>query len=703
MFYIQEDREISKNFINSPSIQKPHTFYGFIWDEYLKQSYGFSLNFLDFNEHIKSKIQFNYLKYSDLSSKNNQKRIENSTQIINNYTGLTKDSEISAILLSKYLVSGGFIKEISNFENLDEDFYKRKKFLFDNDDSNIKAGKKEKKKNKRKKKLKFKKYFKRELVRSTIYKSKLIKKSINLIKKYDEYPVGFKYNSTKNSINFPYFKNFFKIVNEVPYLENNMYTKSKWLNSKNNDIFLNNRAHLSKYSKLKKKFFFFNLLFSGKRKKRKYRLNRNNYLNKYMDFSFLSFKNKNKKLVIFKDKYSEDFTNNQIKNKLKRNLKKIKPKNRLLRYRLRRIKNTSLISYKKNRNKKLKNFRLNEKFQHNLDIFLGGGLPVKNGNIKNYGSFKDYSDIYNIRENFKFGDYYRFYNNPILLETNSNFLFSKNLIKFNDKKYKNILKQKFKNNNNFVDFNLFLKKNQTDSIFFENVLMKNVYKTDNISKIYQKSNYTGPEYDGFYFNFLNLTENLVNSEILSDFGNFNKNDNYFFNIKDPISIDYKYKNFEYFIYNNKISSLSGLSDKYTSILSYENYNLPYVKIEDYSHNYKNFNSVNTNPNNFIKYNYYKNVIYGYNLYFSRLLFFDFKKISYFKYRYKSVRVLDFFKFLNNNQIYIPNVTVKLKISIFNLFNMYTKFSFIFIFIKVYAMFIIILFLNHYFKKYVSIR
>lgn len=704
-FYIQEDKEVSAKFMDKNK-QKPHTFYGYIWDEYLKQSYGFSLNFLNFTNSTFSNLKSNKLKFSNMSSRDNQKRIENATISINNFTGMTKDSELSATILSKFLTSSGFVKEIHNFENLDEDFYKRKKAEAEDD---IKSIKKQKKKSKRKKKLKFKKYFKRELIRSTIYKSKLIKKSINLIKKYDEIPVGFKYNSTKNSINFPYFKKFFKIVNEQQFIDNIYFKKDNWLSDKNDIINYSSRSNIAKYSKLKKKNKL-TLLFGGKRKKRRFRLNRNIYLNKYFDLSFLSFKNKNKKLILFLDKFSEDSPVNALRNKIKRNLKKLKPKNRILKHRLRRVKNTSLLSFKKNRNKKLKNYRLNEKFSHNLDIFFGGGLPIKNNSISKVNEIPLLAYNFENRLNFNFDDYYRFHNNPVFVESGSDFLFSNKLLSFNLYKYKSLRKKKYD-----FEFNLnsLIKKNQPDSIFFENLLAKQLYKTDKISEIYLESSYASPEYQNFYKNYNNLYCESGSLDIVLDSNFYKKNDIDFFNIDGEVVYSYTSKNYEYLFYNKKTSNYSGLSDKQINSFLFLNYNLSSVLKKKTYFDKKKKNNVNFDI--YFKF-FFKDYLYLLLLNYTFLYYFytnlglfgyflDNKLKNLYNCYYKNtvnsdtkITTVDFDIFLNKKIINLPKNKKKLNFYLFKwLWKKIILINFI-LFLKIYIIVILFLFLNFLKKK-----
>jgi hypothetical protein len=59
-----------------------------------------------------------------------QKNIENNLNIYDKNLGLTKDSEISNIITGNLLIKFGFIKEIFNLGNLDENFEKKTKRRF---------------------------------------------------------------------------------------------------------------------------------------------------------------------------------------------------------------------------------------------------------------------------------------------------------------------------------------------------------------------------------------------------------------------------------------------------------------------------------------------------------------------------------------------------------------------------------------------
>jgi hypothetical protein len=216
---IVNNSEIFENNVRS-NIERPHTLYGYLWDEYLRQTYGIGINFLNLNNRIK-KIHNNRSKNRyNLYSNNFQKNLEYNLMPDNNIVGLTKDREIANFIISNYLPKIGYFKEVSNVLLL-----RRQKqnnvILYQEDIEPSTSG--------------FLEYQKKVLFSESILKKKLIKKSIGNILKYSDSPYGFKKKKTKIGIKLPYFKRKLLIKNEK-YMENILFGPKRysWVDSNNN-------------------------------------------------------------------------------------------------------------------------------------------------------------------------------------------------------------------------------------------------------------------------------------------------------------------------------------------------------------------------------------------------------------------------------------------------------------------------------------
>ena len=211
------------------NIDKPHTLYGYLWDEYLRQTYGFGINFIDFNNKIKISENVQNKTYS-LNSNNFQNNFENNLKPNNEIIGLSVDREIANVVTGKLLPKIGFVKEINNI--LVNNTPKKTdviKYLEDVEPNS--SG--------------FLDYQKKNLFSDTILRGKLLKKSINNIIKYSENPIGFKKKKTQIGLKLPYLKRKFIIKNENDFESNVIFLKSySWLENKNNINDQTNRINL---------------------------------------------------------------------------------------------------------------------------------------------------------------------------------------------------------------------------------------------------------------------------------------------------------------------------------------------------------------------------------------------------------------------------------------------------------------------------
>jgi hypothetical protein len=106
---IEDSEPFEKN--TRSGYKKPHTVYGILWDEYLKHTYGFSINFLNFNKKIKNNEKNkNYSYFLSFWNKNFKKKIEKSLNIIDKQTGLSFDSNLANEITSRFLPKSGFLK-----------------------------------------------------------------------------------------------------------------------------------------------------------------------------------------------------------------------------------------------------------------------------------------------------------------------------------------------------------------------------------------------------------------------------------------------------------------------------------------------------------------------------------------------------------------------------------------------------------------
>ena len=169
-----DDFEIDVENLRTTAAQ-PHSLYGLLWDEYLKQTYNVSLQFLDFNrkfdDYYKSQLKVINFNYTD----NLEKALDSDLR----YT-FTINDEIKNTLIGKMFPKIGYFSEVNNPSAQYLDLGKKhKKGVL----------------------LHLKEYF----YTGRAYKKKL-KKYISRRIKYGEKPFGFKYDQLPHQLKLPYRK-----------------------------------------------------------------------------------------------------------------------------------------------------------------------------------------------------------------------------------------------------------------------------------------------------------------------------------------------------------------------------------------------------------------------------------------------------------------------------------------------------------------
>jgi len=541
--------------------------YGILWDEFLKQYYGFNLNFINFSLNHKKINNIKLNNFKTLESNKFLNNIEKNISIYDKKLGLSKDSEISSIITGNLLSKYGYIKEINSLNDFNESYeiggYRR----FGNW---IQDGIRDEKKNKKyfniensKKKNKIKKFYKKKLLRISIHKSKLIKKTIKYIKKYNETPVGFKYNKIPISTYLPYIKRKFLIKNEDIYLKNSYPKKKEWYNKKNSKTNFLNRSYytnLKKWNSNKEKKRFFNGKKYLQRLYSKYNLSSlNNFLDinnkKKKDLSNLNLKKfsmiKKKEFYYDKDSFLL-YSLNRYDN-VKRNLKKTNTKFSSWSKRFKNFKKTTFLKYNTKKDyKKLRNFKTFFKY-NSLSEILGGRLPIINGNSNKLLEIITNIQKYKNRIGKNFGKY-SIYSNPSIKNSRSS---HKDLKSFIDKSSESIFNRKkkiYSLSNNISSWGLskYLKSSGIDYSFFENSLNFKISNFNKISSFYKLKTYNKFDLNRIYPNYGEFWEGLPNLWILSDskvfYDNYIKKNNYNSN------------SIEDFLFNIKKSSFSGLTD-----------------------------------------------------------------------------------------------------------------------------------------------
>lgn len=514
---INDDFEI--NSVNTrSSLLKPHTVYGLLWDEYLKQTYGFSLNFLNFDNKLKNvDNNFKFSKKIEILNNDFQENLERSLNVNDPFIGLTKDSFFGNEITAKLLTRSGFFKELNILGNLESDsFYKKFK-------KNLKFIKNLKNKNKNStflKKKNIKKYFKKKLLKTTIEKNSLVKKTIGYIKKFSEIPTGFKYDNLEIGYNLPYLKKKFWIKNENFYIKNNLPKKKSWLSIKNNTNNILNRAAITKLS-TNKTYLDDNFYFKRKKKYKKVLKLNGISFNNFTDYKKLSsnVNEKTRRSPFYIDKNNDFFIKNSLKNKTKRNLERIKSKkNKNFSKRFEILKKTTLGLFKKNRNKKFSNFKLFFKTNINQLDIIGGGIPSTYSNTSKIDNFIFYQNLYKIRNNKYFDNFNIFEHRAVKHIRNSDditkFLTNKNILGFY-KNYKKISNSKI-DINDFWGLSSILKNIRLDGNYLENSINKKNLNKKNLASAYKLSKVGKIDFKGFEYSFFLSLYDMPNFLIFKD-------------------------------------------------------------------------------------------------------------------------------------------------------------------------------------------
>lgn len=392
--------------------QKPHTVYGLLWDEYLKHTYGFSLNFLDFENKINKlgNSAPSSLKGLTTFGDNFQKRVEKSLSVYDKFTGLTKDSAVGNEISLKLLTRLGFFKEIDPLSGEYSEYVGpgskpyakiRNKFWSQKRISTFKQ------------KKKIKNYLKKKILKDTIDKSALVKQSIGLLKKFSETPTGYKYDNTETGINLPYLKKNIWIKNEYEYTSSNRPVAGSWKFPKNFTVNTDNRWTSARLKNAK-------FLIEGGvyvKKKKYYRKLLKSYGSHFCGFSDYKKKIKNKRRGLryftYCDK-NESILKNGLKDRLKRNLNRIKSRRgRKFSRKFSIMKLSTLDLFTKNRTKRFKNFKLFFKTNTSIEDIVGGGVSSYRGGFEKIRSQIFYESLFRQRVYRVFGDFNIFENSAV--------------------------------------------------------------------------------------------------------------------------------------------------------------------------------------------------------------------------------------------------------------------------------------------------
>lgn len=172
--FFDDDFEIDIEAIRATATQ-PHSLYGLMWDEYLKQSYNVSLQFIDFNGKFEDYYK-NELKTINFDYTENLEKVLGSDL---RYSFNIND-EIKNTLFNKMLPKIGYFSELNNPSMQYLNFQQKQK-----KDTLL--------------------FLKEKFYTGRIYKKKL-KKYIARRIKYSEKPIGFKYDQQPHQIKLPYRK-----------------------------------------------------------------------------------------------------------------------------------------------------------------------------------------------------------------------------------------------------------------------------------------------------------------------------------------------------------------------------------------------------------------------------------------------------------------------------------------------------------------
>lgn len=494
---LMEDREIEDSYVRS-GYKKPHSVYGILWDEYLKHTYGFSINFMDLNNKINNDYNLGKKNLGILSiwNKRYDKNIESSLNVSNKQTGLTLDSNLANEITSRFLPKIGFYKSI----DVDANLGFQKKFLLNKNKKYIKNLRIANTNTNFRDKKKIKKYFKKVILKNTVEKSSLSKKSINYIKKFSETPTGLKYDNINIGQKLPYIKKNITSINETVYTKYNAPETGSWLLPKNKSNDISNRLLTSKKSKIKT--ILGSEITFKKKNYQKLLLRLPNYSYK----TFLDFKGKNKvktvwvapknskRVFLFYDKNISNYSVNNINENTKRSLEETKPvKNSEFLKRFEKMNSTTSNLFKKNRTKRFKNFNLMLRSNISNSHISGGSSFFNYTDFNKIDSDIFFKSIFSVRSNRDFDNYSIFESRPvkqIRSFENKNFYQINNNKKSNYSNYRNLnsLKSKVSEiwnsagllKNYKVDLNHF--ESTMNSTNYNNNLTSENYKIKNIDK-----------------------------------------------------------------------------------------------------------------------------------------------------------------------------------------------------------------------------
>lgn len=208
--FFDDDFEIDIDRVRTTATQ-PHSLYGLMWDEYLKQSYNVSLQFINFNnkfeDYYKNELKVINFNYDD----NLEKAL---TSDLRYSFGL--NDEIKNTLINRMLPKIGYFTELNNpsMQYLNFQQKQKKNTLL---------------------------FLKEKFYTGRIYKKKL-KKYIAQRIKYSEKPIGFKYDQQPHQIKLPYRKKLLWIRHGVENQPSNFgFVTNKYLKKKNQTEWVGSR------------------------------------------------------------------------------------------------------------------------------------------------------------------------------------------------------------------------------------------------------------------------------------------------------------------------------------------------------------------------------------------------------------------------------------------------------------------------------
>lgn len=211
---IHEDFEPNSDYLRADNV-KPHTLYGILWDEYLKQAFNVNLQFMNFNADFKSKFKSNLDQNSRLLGDGYKKHLQHSLSPDFRYK-FTINDEIKNTLIGKSLAQIGYVSDLENPE------YRVKQIGVEKKKSILRT------------------------LRTKIIENRTNRKKLRIWirrqKKFTENPIGLKYDQTPHLLKLPYIKKQYWVHNYENYLPtNNILTNFNYLSAKNTNIWSKSR------------------------------------------------------------------------------------------------------------------------------------------------------------------------------------------------------------------------------------------------------------------------------------------------------------------------------------------------------------------------------------------------------------------------------------------------------------------------------